>query len=110
MMDGCAKAIDGGNPVMMFPEGTRSKDGLLRPFKHGAFTLAKRAGVPILPIVIEGTGNALPKAGFVLQGRHPITVRVLDEIAPEEFPEGKVEKLTEHVRDIFKRASVASPS
>jgi 1-acyl-sn-glycerol-3-phosphate acyltransferase len=38
----------------------------------GAFTLAKRSGVPILPIVIEGTANALPKRGFVLQGRHAI--------------------------------------
>lgn len=103
MMDACAKTIAEGNAVMMFPEGTRSKDGRLRPFKHGAFTLARRAGVPILPIVIEGTGNALPKAGFVLQGRHPITVRVLDEIPPEDFPEGKIDHLAEHVRDIFKR-------
>ncbi len=102
MMRGCEKTIGEGNPVMMFPEGTRSRDGRLRPFKHGAFTIAKRAGVPILPIVIEGTGNALPKAGFVLQGRHHITVRVLDPIAPEDFPEGKVDHLAEHVREIFK--------
>lgn len=102
MMEACDKTIARGNPVMMFPEGTRSKDGRLRPFKHGAFTLAKRGNVPILPIVIEGTGNALPKAGFVLQGRHHITVRVLDEIPPEEFPEGKVDLLAEHVREIFK--------
>lgn len=103
MMDLCAKALEGGNPIMMFPEGTRSKDGRLRPFKHGAFTLAKRANAPILPIVIEGTGNALPKAGLTLQGRHHITVRVLDEIPPEDFPEGRAEDLTKHVREVFQR-------
>ena len=103
MLRACEEAVNGGNPIMMFPEGTRSKDGHLRPFKHGAFSIAKRANAPILPIVIEGTGNALPKAGFVLQGRHHITVRVLDPIAPEHFPDGKVDVLANHVRDIFKQ-------
>ena len=103
MMAACEKTLGEGNPIMMFPEGTRSKDGLLRPFKHGAFTLAKRVGVPVLPIVIEGTGNALPKAGLTLQGRHHITVRVLEEIPPEAFPEGDAGDLANHVRDVFKR-------
>ncbi len=103
MMKLCQQALEAGNSIMMFPEGTRSKDGRLRPFKHGAFTLAKRLGVPVLPIVVEGTGSALPKAGLVLRGRHPITVRVLDEIPPEAFPEGSPEKLTELVRERFKR-------
>ena len=103
MMDDCAKTLARGNPIMMFPEGTRSQDGHLRPFKHGAFTLAKRAGVPILPVVVEGTGDALPKAGLTLQGRHHITLRVLDEIPPEDFPEGDAGALAEQVRNIFKR-------
>jgi 1-acyl-sn-glycerol-3-phosphate acyltransferase len=62
---------------MLFPEGTRSLDGRLKSFKHGAFTLAQRAGVGILPIVVEGTANALPKHGFVLRGRHAMRIRVL---------------------------------
>ena len=103
MMDACARTIDQGSPIMMFPEGTRSRDGRLRTFKHGAFTLAQRKNVPILPIVVEGTGNALPKAGLVLQGRHPIRVRVLPELPPDTWPEGDVETLTQHVRQVFKR-------
>ncbi len=103
MMRLCDDAIAAGNPVMMFPEGTRSVDGKLRPFKHGAFTLALRNRVPILPIVVEGTGNALPKAGFVLKrGRHDITVRVLPEIPVEDYPETAAE-LADRVRDLFKR-------
>ena len=104
MMEACEDTLEAGNPIMMFPEGTRSRDGKLRSFKHGAFTLALRKKVPILPIVVEGTGNALPKAGFVLnRGRHHITLRILPEIPVEQFPDGGVEELAEHVRDLFKR-------
>jgi len=103
MMRACERALEAGNPIMMFPEGTRSFDGKLRKFKHGAFSLAKRAEAPVLPIVIEGSGTALPKAGLVLQGHHPITIRVLDEIPPEAWPAGGAGELADHVRDVFLR-------
>jgi 1-acyl-sn-glycerol-3-phosphate acyltransferase len=79
MMQECRETLAGGNSIMMFPEGTRSPDGRLRAFKTGAFELAKAAGKPILPILVEGTANALPKRGFVLQGRHQIRITILDE-------------------------------
>lgn len=69
-----------GISVMIFPEGTRSRDGELKPFKPGAFELAVTTGLPVLPIVIGGTGNALPARGFVLRGRHRITLTVLPPI------------------------------
>lgn len=101
MMQACEQALAGGNSIMMFPEGTRSLDGRLRPFKPGAFALAQRMGVPVLPIVLEGTGNALPKRGFVLQGRHEIRIRVLDEIPHEAFATAELAKLVESVRSRF---------
>lgn len=101
MMDACDKTLRSGNSIMMFPEGTRSVDGKLKAFKHGAFTLAKRAQVPILPIIIEGTARALPKRGFVLQGRHAIRVRVLDAVSYQSFKDLTVESLTEKVRGII---------
>jgi 1-acyl-sn-glycerol-3-phosphate acyltransferase len=88
---------------MMFPEGTRSADGRLKPFKHGAFTIAQRMRVPILPIVVEGTAAALPKRGFVLQGRHAIRIRVLDAIPYARFANLSVDALTEQVRNLFAR-------
>jgi len=97
----CERALAQGNSIMMFPEGTRSPDGRLRAFKPGAFTLAQRTGAPILPIVIEGTASALPKRGFVLQGRHAIRVRVLDEIPHASFAREPVEAVTEAVRERF---------
>jgi 1-acyl-sn-glycerol-3-phosphate acyltransferase len=73
---------------MMFPEGTRSVDGELKRFKHGAFTLAKEFGVPVIPIVIDGTRDALPKQGVMLRqtNRVDIRVHVLEPVAPEAAP------------------------
>jgi len=101
MMQDCRKALAGGNSIMMFPEGTRSPDGRLRAFKTGAFELAKDAGVPILPILVEGTANALPKRGFVLQGRHRIRITILDAIPPGKFANESVEELTSRMREFF---------
>jgi 1-acyl-sn-glycerol-3-phosphate acyltransferase len=103
MMDTCAAHLAAGSSVMIFPEGTRSPDGRLKAFKHGAFTLAQRARVPILPIVVQGTANALPKHGFVLRGRHAITIRVLDEMPVDDVVGQPLESLMADVRGRFAR-------
>ena len=98
MMAACERTLAEGNSIMMFPEGTRSPDGRLREFKHGAFTLAQQTRRPLLPILIHGTADALPKRGFVIRGHHAITIRVLDEIPYEQFAQTSVEQLTNDVR------------
>ncbi|TFG94938.1 MAG: 1-acyl-sn-glycerol-3-phosphate acyltransferase [Myxococcales bacterium] len=101
MLARCRETLAAGNSVMIFPEGTRSSDGRLRPFKTGAFVLAKSTGRPILPIIVEGTASALPKRGFVLQGRHRIQITVLDEIRPESFAAESAEDLALRVRTLI---------
>ncbi len=101
MMSACEQTLAEGNSVMMFPEGTRSPDGHLKDFKHGAFTLALRGQVPILPIVVEGTARALPKHGFVLRGPHAIRIRILDAIPYASFAGAPVEALTQRNRELF---------
>jgi 1-acyl-sn-glycerol-3-phosphate acyltransferase len=101
MMEACEQALATGSSIMMFPEGTRSADGRLQAFKPGAFALAQRAHVPLLPIIVEGTARALPKRGFVLQGRHTIRIRVLDEISPTTFGQTPIDLLIEQVRHRF---------
>jgi len=60
-LDEAAQKIREGKSVVTFPEGTRSRDGKIRPFKQGMFHLAIRAGVPIVPISIIGTREIMPK-------------------------------------------------
>ena len=110
MMQACEKTLAEGNPIMMFPEGTRSPSGRMRAFKTGAFELAKKTRSPVLPIVIQGTANALPKRGFVLQGRHQIEVRVLEEVPPESFADESVETLTARVRGRIAEALDEKPA
>jgi 1-acyl-sn-glycerol-3-phosphate acyltransferase len=101
MMRDSERALAEGSSIMMFPEGTRSPTGDLRDFKPGAFELALRARRPILPIVIEGTTHALPKRGFVLQGRHPLRVTVLDPLPFESFRDQGVAELSASVRALI---------
>ena len=69
MMRECRVTLAGGVSVMLFPEGTRSPDGRLLPFKPGAFDLAIAAGAPILPIAISGTRDCRPKGSNALRPR-----------------------------------------
>ncbi len=101
MMVACERAIVRGESVMMFPEGTRSRTGELQAFKPGAFDLAIRTGSPVLPILIEGTADALPKRGFVLRGRHPIRITVLDPIPPSDFAGRDARALADDVHGVF---------
>jgi 1-acyl-sn-glycerol-3-phosphate acyltransferase len=80
-----------GKSLAIFPEGTRTPDGRLQPFKPGAFKIALRAGVPIVPVTIRGTFKLLPKTTLVPRpGRvdmfigQPIdTASYTDEQVPE---------------------------
>jgi len=62
-----AHKIHNGVSVLLYGEGTRSTDGMLQPFKRGAFNLAVRSGVPVVPLTINGTFRVLPK--------HSVSVR-----------------------------------
>jgi 1-acyl-sn-glycerol-3-phosphate acyltransferase len=88
---------------MMFPEGTRSRDGKLQRFKPGAFELALDEEVPILPIVISGTHDALPKRGFVLQGKHDISISVQPPVPHKEFAGLTPGELADDMHDRYLR-------
>ncbi len=80
MFEMCRRYLENRSSVVIFPEGTRSETGQLQPFKDGAFQLAKETGRPIIPVVITGTYDTLPKRSLVLRNRMDATVRVLEPI------------------------------
>lgn len=87
-----------GASVSIFPEGTRSRDGEIHNFKAGAFLLAKDAGVPILPIVLDGT-NRMVRKGWLMNWRNKITIRVLPPISAEEVEARSVKEVMAEVHD-----------
>ena len=104
MFPDCEKALSQGNSIFIFPEGTRSKTGEMKPFKPGAFILAKKMGVPILPVVISGTNAALPKHSLNFHGRQHLRIRMLDPIEPERFDGWSVEELSNTTHAVISEA------
>jgi 1-acyl-sn-glycerol-3-phosphate acyltransferase len=98
MLETSYKCLKRGISVMMFPEGTRSLDKEIGFFKRGAFQLAIQADVPILPVLIDGTGGILPKHGLIFGSGYNIRIRVLDPVYPSSFdtdvPEDLAQKLS----------------
>jgi 1-acyl-sn-glycerol-3-phosphate acyltransferase len=89
--------------VMIFPEGTRSKTGEMLPFKDGAFRLAISAGVPVLPLVVTGTRDALAKHDWRMNPADA-TVTVLDPIETTGLTLNDVAALKERVRSVIAQA------
>lgn len=84
--------------VMFFPEGTRSRSGLLNKFSPGAFDLAIQQNVPILPLVIDGTQDCLPKKTWVFKPAVQIKLKVLAPIDTSNFTKADTFLLMEKVR------------
>jgi 1-acyl-sn-glycerol-3-phosphate acyltransferase len=97
MMTMSARTLAGGLSVMLFPEGTRSPDGQLGPFKDGAFQLAITAQAPILPVVIAGTRQCRPK-GSLWFGQARAVARVLEPVPTIGLTIDDVARLRERVR------------
>ncbi len=87
MLKAAGRWLDRGVSVMMFPEGTRSADGRVKAFKHGAFTLAREHGVPVVPVAIHGGADLIPKHGRMFATRADLRVEVLEPIPPHAYPD-----------------------
>ncbi len=86
--------LAGGRSLVIAPEGTRSTLGEIQPFKHGAFYLARKAGVPLVPIVLHNVKDALPKGGLLIR---PATIRVT--VLPPVMP-GAIKSVREACRTV----------
>ncbi|HET9783313.1 MAG TPA: lysophospholipid acyltransferase family protein [Terriglobales bacterium] len=94
-----AEAVRNGRPFLIFPEGTRSPDGHLLPFKKGPFYLAEQAGATVVAVRIDGSGRLMPKGKWRIQpGVARLTIQ--PPIAAGEWAEAAAprEALAERVR------------
>jgi len=101
MMDACSASLNDDVSIVLFPEGTRSLNGAIGKFKTGAFQLALKNNRPVLPVVLDGTGDVLPKKGYLFQERRKVIVKVLDPVFPEQFGTDNAEELAEKFKKIM---------
>ena len=102
-MNEAAQKIRSGRPVVLFAEGTRSRDGRLHPFKKGPFHLALEAGVPVVPVAISGSWGILrPRSLVVTPG--VVRVQVLEPVDVSPWEPDDVQGLMEYVHAVVRDA------
>lgn len=99
-----SRMLKEGTRIWIAPEGTRSKDGALGPFKSGGFRMALETGAPILPVAIDGTRRVLRAKGFVVQKHHDVTVTILPPVDPARYGLEGRKALAADVRAAIARA------
>ena len=105
-IDEVAAKMKNGVSVMIFPEGTRSQDGSVKPFKKGGFVMAVDTGAPIVPIILRGTRSIMTKGSWRI---HPdkVALSIEKPIDTSEFTRDTKEDLIKKVRgvicDIFEK-------
>jgi len=97
----CAAHLQNGSSVMIFPEGTRSRDGKLRAFKEGAFLIALQQKKDILPIVLDGSYRAMPEKGFFPHRKQKIDIHILQPVSYETFKDMNIRQLSDHIHTII---------
>jgi len=95
-----AKKIKEGASVMIFPEGTRSIDGNIRPFKKGGFVLAVDSGVPIIPIILHGTRSIMPKGRMRIRTGH-VYMDIQPPIETSGYTRESKDDLIEQIRAVI---------
>jgi len=100
MMQDSANHLKQGSSILIFPEGTRSSDGQIKRFKDGAFILAKKTSVPILPVVINGSFELLGKNG-VIKLKQDLFIKILPEIPVEQMEKLETIDLTRGTQNIM---------
>lgn len=95
-----AEIIRSGVSVMIFPEGTRSRDGNIGSFKKGGFVLAVESGVPILPIIIRGTYSIMPRSRLLIKPGK-VTLEIMKPVETSGFTKETKDNLMEKIRNIM---------
>ena len=99
-----AEWLRSGMSVLFFPEGTRSDTAEMNVFQNGAFKLAIREKMPILPIAIRGTGGAITKGSWLFTAKIPVSLKVLPSIDASKFHIRDFAALRDQAREAIEKA------
>jgi 1-acyl-sn-glycerol-3-phosphate acyltransferase len=97
-LENAAAALAGNNSVLIYAEGTRSKDGKLQPLKKGGFYIALRSGLPIVPVRVSGTHDIIPSGSLRIRPGH-VVVELFEPIPTDGKTENDIPELMTRVRD-----------
>jgi 1-acyl-sn-glycerol-3-phosphate acyltransferase len=100
-MDRMREEIGKGHSILAFPEGTRTVDGRVGPFRKGVFFIARDLGIPIVPVSLTGTFELMRKGSYVLRPGHEITVYCDKPIPTAGVPDHEIGDLAEEVRRVI---------
>ena len=95
--------LSNGTSIVFFPEGTRSRDGQLKPFKKGAFKMAQDLALPILPVTLSGTDQVLPAGSLQLRPGH-VAITLHPALPVQGHSETELQQLM-----LASRAAIAAP-
>ncbi|MFN3712643.1 MAG: lysophospholipid acyltransferase family protein [Alcanivoracaceae bacterium] len=96
-LDAARDRITPGTSILFFPEGTRSRDGILKPFKKGAFNMALDLQLPVLPVTIDGTRDILP-AGTLQLNPGEVRITLHQAIPVQGLSEADLDDLAQRTR------------
>lgn len=89
--------LKAGECIGIFPEGTRTKDGLIAPFAPGGLKIAYKSKKMLIPVVVDGTGNAMPKKSWIIRPTK-VWATILEPVHPEDFETYELFESTIHQR------------
>jgi 1-acyl-sn-glycerol-3-phosphate acyltransferase len=105
-MKEAAQRVRKGASVLIFPEGTRSKDGRLQPFKKGGFHLAIMSGCDLVPIAILNSRDIIPKGSFQIK-KGTFKMRIGEPIPTDGYSKKDIDRLMDQAREAMKRLLAA---
>lgn len=100
--------IEKKRSVIIFPEGTRPRDGVMRPFKKGAFTMAITMGLPVLPVAVLGSFRAWRPGSPWIRGG-PVRVVIMPPVETSRLSRAHTGQLRDQVQDIISGEVARSP-
>lgn len=101
IMDRMRAEIARGHSILAFPEGHRTLDGRVGPFRRGVFFIARDLGLPIAPVAVTGMYRVMRKGSWLIRPGHEVTVYVDAPIPTAGLPDAAIPELAERVREVM---------